>query len=118
MSLTRPLWVDTNVVHAIEMFFVHGISPGSFTSLMLQEKYNEALERAHPLIKNEHHHNDMICFLERYVPSVCKGDNFNSWKGYRKEIEENPELLVMIRLGLEEESIISSWIEKFNSVFS
>ena len=90
--------IDDGIVQAIDVFITHGCYPGSCTSLLLQEKYEEAMYRAHPHIRppingeednrwnsyedRETVWNDHVRFIKEVLPPFIKGENFHTWKGF------------------------------------
>lgn len=69
--------IDKNIKDAIDNWILHGLSPGSCTTLLLMGKYDEAFNHAHPLIKP--HWEDHIKYIES-LPEICRGNNFSKWK--------------------------------------
>jgi hypothetical protein len=72
--------VDRSIVDAIEKWFDYGLPPGSCTEYMLRGDYLEAYKHAHPLIKP--YWDDHVGFVQECVPVICRGDNYDNWKGY------------------------------------
>ena len=72
------LMLDWNIVDAIKNYFLYGLPPGSFTTLLLKGDYENAPNHAHPLIKQ--HIPDHIAFVEM-LPGCCRGENFSNWQG-------------------------------------
>lgn len=75
--------VDSNITEAIDRWIIHGIKPGSCTSLLLEGKYDEAYLHAHPLIKP--YWQDHIDYIET-LPKECRGENMSQWE---KSIRES-----------------------------
>lgn len=72
--------VDSGMVSAMEAWLDYGLSPGSCTEFLLRGDYLEAYKYAHPLIKP--YWDDHVAYVEDCVPDICRGENYDKWKGY------------------------------------
>ena len=108
--------VDQSMISAFKLYFLYGLTPGSCTSYLLAGEYDEAFERAHPMIKGEEMWNDHIAFVETCIPECCRNECFNTWAGYFDAIHNEPELELFITLTYGTGTFIHTWInetEKF-----
>ena len=69
--------IDTSVHSAIKMYFIHGLSPGSFTRNLILGDTANALAYAHPMIMNNV--TSYVRYVDVLLPPVCRN---NSWPGY------------------------------------
>lgn len=74
--------VDVNITDAIQAWFDYGLSPGSCTEYLLRGNYERAKMSAHMLIRPDEIWNDHIAYVENCVPDICRGENYESWRGY------------------------------------
>jgi len=71
------LRIDENIKDAINSWMLHGLQPGSCTTLLLRGNYDEAFKHAHPLIKP--YWEDHIRYIES-LPEICRGINVPTWQ--------------------------------------
>ena len=81
--------VDNNIIDAVKLWFVFGISPGSCTTLLLRGDYEEANTHAHVSIKEDNIWESHIFLMEHYIPPSCRGDNVDSWTGLLPYTDED-----------------------------
>jgi hypothetical protein len=110
--------LDQGIVSAIEVFFMYGIDPGSCTSLLLQGKYDEAVNHAHSFYRAgmTEEWSSLLWFIDTCVPHCCKGANYNTWRGWIDESKENPELLTYIKLTLTDDTNLMLWLAQHEAL--
>jgi len=115
VEIERIYTIDNGIAQAIDMFIVHGCHPGSCTSLLLQEKFEEAMQHAHPNIRplfhgeQEHYSNfaerkekweSHVAYVNEVIPYFVKGENFHTWQGLDAGIsDEVGEYILMEKLA-------------------
>jgi len=106
--------LDSNIMSAVEAFFEYGIHPGSCAALLLQEDYEAAKSHAHPiLIEDPDIWDDHISFVKSVIPTCCKGENFNTWKGYAYLSEEEKlEIKIIAKLSCKYASYVNKLMDK------
>lgn len=72
------LMLDDNVVSAISLWYSKGIDAGGFAMSLLAGERQEALERAHKLLKP--HFEDHAKYVES-LPIEGRGENMKYFKG-------------------------------------
>lgn len=70
--------LDDNVVSAIKNWYLKGIHPGEFAMSLLRGNRQEALERAHELLKP--HFEDHVKYVES-LPIEGRGENIKYFDG-------------------------------------
>ena len=106
--------MDSNIMSSIEAFFEYGLHPGSCTALLLQEEFEAAKLHAHPLLREDLLvWKDHVKFVKLVVPICCKGENFNTWKGYAYLSEEEKlEIKVIARLSCKYTQFVFALMDK------
>lgn len=61
------LCLAMDLIDALQLFLTHNLDPGSYGRALLAGFYDEAEQRAHPLLRP--HHADHVRYVERYIPS-------------------------------------------------
>lgn len=77
--------VEDNIYHAVFNFFVYGLQPGSYTTLMLMQQFDRAKNHAHPLLLRAHYEMTPHQGLEYNfadLPEFLIGKNVETWLGY------------------------------------
>jgi hypothetical protein len=104
--------LDTGVISAIEYYFKWGLPPGSFTAGLLSGACDpeHLLNRAHPYIRDivDNH----VQFVNDCIPLCCRGENFETWKGYEREIVLDPSLELTLYLAIPATAITRKWMEE------
>ena len=108
---TTEYLVDSEMMGAVEAYYVHGLYPGSYYACLLKGELDEALVRAHKLLRNEVTHDAQIRFIEECVPDYCKNENFDTWLGYYAEIDLSPELELFV--VLRGDTLVEDWLAKY-----
>lgn len=110
MARQTSFFVDTNIVSAIEVFFIHAIRPGSCTEYLLRGDYDRAKLSAHPLIKDtEKKWQEHVNYIEDAVPMCCRGDNYDTWIGFKnlsKEEQDELRMLLVLEVGF---PVMNKW---------
>ena len=88
--------LDTNICSAVEMFWIYGVSPGSFTEALLRGKMSadELKPLMHPMIR---HDVDEYMRWKKYLPFCMVDDEYDNWKG-KGAIMMNTETVARLRL--------------------
>ena len=68
--------IDTNILSALENWFIHGLPPGNFCKYLIENDLENAKEVAHPLISVENH----FLLVETHLPPSCRT---MAWEGYK-----------------------------------
>ena len=106
--------IDNGIAAAIDLFIMHGCNPGACTSLLLQEKFDEAMLRAHqnirPLLDGEYSSyapkeerqriwDSHVDYVKDIVPHFVKGKNFHTWKGFDSITDKISEEIMVAKLS-------------------
>lgn len=72
--------LDSNICSAVEMFWIYGVSPGSFTEALLRGKKSadELKHLMHPAIR---HDVDEYIRWKKHLPYCMVDDEYDNWKG-------------------------------------
>lgn len=110
----KPMLVDNSIISSIEVYFMFGINPGSFTTRLITSRYDGIEDYAHPLIR--HLIDDHIRYTEMVLPKSLRGPaNFRNWKGYNSCSEEEQqkieEYALFIALKYNEKTL-KRWIDR------
>ena len=74
ISIIGEKYIDSAIVNYIR----YGIEPGSFTTLVLCQRPDEAIVRAHTMIRG--YTNNICILVKKKLPSFLIGeDNFKKW---------------------------------------
>lgn len=82
----EPQLLETNIRDAVFNFFIYGLQPGSYTTLMLQHRFDDAYHHAHPLLKSgppdEPTTHDCLELSFKELPEFLTGECAKHWPGY------------------------------------
>ena len=70
---------ESNVTGALRNYYIYGISPGSFTTALIKDDYDEAFICAHTNIKTEKIIRGLMAGMKTMIPPQCLGKNYNRW---------------------------------------
>lgn len=104
------MYVDENVIGAIENYFIYGLPPGSFTACLICDDPEEAKHHAHPMIMDyiDDHYN----YAKLVLPPILRGkENFKKWQGYHRSSDEEK---LCIELYCGHVNSVKAWIKKYN----
>lgn len=66
----KNLMVCVSTVNALCHFVGLGLEPGSFARALLKRDRNEAMRKAHPLLRRDGGVDSMLTFVDTYVPAA------------------------------------------------
>lgn len=72
--------VDLGIKDAMDLWYEHGLPPGSCTELLLRGQYEEAWYHAHMHIRPDEIWNNHIELAKSY-PLECREHNYDNWVG-------------------------------------
>tara|TARA_B100000929_G_scaffold247489_1_gene206236 strand:- start:12638 stop:13090 length:453 start_codon:yes stop_codon:yes gene_type:complete len=82
----KPRIVEDNIEQAVINFFIYGLQPGSYTTLMLVQNFNEAYHHAHPMLKSgppdEPTYHQCLELAFKELPEFLIRENVVTWPGY------------------------------------
>jgi len=97
--------VEINMLSAVELFFKYGINPGSCTTCILQSRYEDALARAHPHIKDVF--SEIYKTIHEIIPETIRNDP--NWKGYA-----NADEWIKVDLVFRDNKLLNKWINELD----
>lgn len=103
------LRLDKSVTDAIKLYFLYGLRPGSFTTLIITGNPKDAEYCAHPGIKDcivDH-----VTYINRVLPPICLGqENFDNWRGYYSKYNEADKVFLKLMMN----PILEKWVKEAN----
>jgi hypothetical protein len=100
----RELAVDQNVVEAMALYFLLGLSPGSFGRALIINNRNMAYRHAHHMLYRVG--DDLVpnhfTLVQEYLPDECWGSvaKYEDWKLHQGLKYADPAVKVKLRLQL------------------